>query len=86
MTPSVGEHRMRVRALGVWKQWADGDPVSDRSLRTVAAVLNQRAGLQRQLSASLPDDIQQPVRGPHPTAERDSIAARSSGPELGIER
>ncbi len=86
MTPSIGEHRMRVRALDVWKEWADGHPVPDRTLRTVAAVLNQRAGLQRQLSASLPDDIQQPVRGPHPTAERDSIATRSSGPELGIER
>jgi hypothetical protein len=86
MTPSAGEQRMRMRALEVWKQWAEGHPVPDRSLRTVAAVLNQRAGLQRQLSASLPDDIQQPVRGPRPTAERDPIATRSSGPELGIER
>ncbi len=44
MTPSVGEHRMRVRALDVWKDWADGHPVPDRSLRTVAAILAQRAG------------------------------------------
>ena len=28
MTPSVGEHRTHVRALEVWKHWADGHPVS----------------------------------------------------------
>ncbi len=69
MTPSVGEHRMRVRALTTWKQWADGHPVPDRSLRTVAAILNQRAGLQRQLAAALPDErspATPPSRPPRP--------------------
>jgi hypothetical protein len=85
MTPSVGEHRMRVRALTVWKDWADGQPVLDRPLRTVAAILNQRAGPQRQLAAALPDDIQQPVHRPDADAP-DLTAARSSTPELSIER
>jgi conjugative relaxase-like TrwC/TraI family protein len=85
MTPSVGEHRMRVRALTVWKDWADGQPVPDRALRTVAAILNQRAGPQRQLAAALPDDIQQPVHRPDADAP-DLTAARSSTPELSIER
>ena len=86
MTPSVGEHRIRVRALNVWKHWADGHPVPDRSLRTVAAILNQRAGLQRQLAASLPDDSDQPARRPDSAAERDLDATRSAEPNLGIER
>ena len=86
MKPSVGDHRMRVRALNVWKQWADGHPVPDRSLRTVAAILNQRAGLQRQLAAALPDDVHQPVPRPRPADARDLTVSRSSGPEPGIER
>jgi hypothetical protein len=86
MTPSVGEHRMRVRALNVWKHWADGHPVPDESLRTVAAILNQQAGLPRQLAAALPDDVHQPVRRPNPAATRNLSVSRSAGPELGIER
>jgi conjugative relaxase-like TrwC/TraI family protein len=85
-TPSVGEHRLRVRALNVWKHWADGHPVPDGSLRTVVAILNQRAGLQRQLAAVLPDDVHQPVRRHDPAATRDLPVSRSAGPELGIER
>ena len=86
MTPSVGEHRMRVRALTTWKHWADGHPVPDRSLRTVAAILNQRAGLQRQLAAALPDDVHQPVHRPNRADAQDLTASRSATPELGIER
>src|SRR5215211_4132515 len=44
MAPTVGEHQMRVRALNTWKHWADGHPVPDGSLRTITAILNQRAG------------------------------------------
>jgi hypothetical protein len=86
MTPSVGEHRMRVRALDVWKLWADGHPVPDRSLRSVAATLNQRAGLQRQLAAALPDDVQRPVHHPDRADAQDLTASRSAAPDLGIER
>ena len=86
MTPSVGEHRMRVRALDVWKHWADGHPVPDRSLRNVAAILNQRAGLQRQLAAALPEDVRQPVHRPDRADTQDLTASRSAAPEFGIER
>jgi hypothetical protein len=86
MTPTVGEHRMRVQALDVWKRWADGQPVPDRSLRTVAAILNQRAGLQRQLAAALPDDDRQRAHHPHRADAQDLTASRSAAPELGIER
>ena len=84
MTPSVGDHRMRVRALNTWMHWADGDPIPDSSLRTVAAILKQRAGLQCQLAAALPDDVHQPSHRPghgthHPTP------TRSPAPELGID-
>jgi hypothetical protein len=86
MRPSVGEHRIRVRALNMWKHWADGHPIPDRTLRTVAAVLNQRGGLQRQLAAALPADVNQPARPPRPDVTRDMTASRSAGPDLGIER
>jgi hypothetical protein len=86
MIPSVGEHRMRVRALEVWKHWADGQSVPNRSLRAVAAILNQRAGLERQLAAVLPDDVRDLVRRPHRAAAQDLTASRTAAPELGIER
>ena len=83
MTPSVGQHRMRVRALTTWKQWADGHPVPDRNLRTVAAILNQRAGPQRQLATALPD-LGPPTRRPDPATMHDPTATRSAAPEVGI--
>jgi conjugative relaxase-like TrwC/TraI family protein len=86
MTPKVDEHRMRVRALDVWKHWADGHPVPNRSLRTVAAILNQRTGLQRQLAAALPDDVQTSIHRPDRADEHDPTASRSAAPELGIEQ
>lgn len=85
LTPTVGEHRMRVEALTTWKHWADGDPVPDRALRTAAGVLNQRAGLQRQLAAALPDDVQTPTRRPDAVAVHHPTATPSAAPELGIE-
>ncbi|MGI9028584.1 MAG: MobF family relaxase [Ilumatobacteraceae bacterium] len=84
MTPSVGEHRMRVRALNTWKDWADGHPVPDSSLRTVAAIFTQRAGPQRQLAAALPDDLHQPSHRPDNGRHRPS-PNRSAAPELGID-
>jgi hypothetical protein len=85
MAPSVAELRTRVRALETWKLWADGHPVPDRALRTVAAILNQRAGIQRQLAVALPEHVRQPThrkaRGmPHQTP------TRNPEPELGIGR
>jgi len=86
MNPSLGERRTRVRALEVWKHWADGQPVPDPSLRTVAAILNQRAGLQRQLVAALPDDVRRSAHRPDRADPRDLTASRFAAPGLGIER
>ena len=85
MTPTVGELRMRVRALNTWKEWADGHPVPDRFLRTAAAILNERAGLGRQLAGLLSDDVRRPIGRPDRGLHRPSLT-RSAGPELGIER
>ena len=84
MTPSVGQHRTRVRALTTWKQWADGHPVPDRDLRTVAAILNQRAGPQHQLADSLPDALRPQTHRPDSGIMHDRTAARSAAPDLGI--
>ena len=86
MTPSVGEHRRRVRALTTWKQWADGQPVPDRDLRTDAAILNQRAGLQRQLAAALPHRVRPSIDHSDQGTVHDLTATRSATPELGIGR
>jgi conjugative relaxase-like TrwC/TraI family protein len=84
MTPSVDEYRMRVRALNTWKHWADGHPVPDRSLQTAAAILKQRAGLQRLLAAALHDDLDPPGHRPDRVGVPDPTATRSPAPELGI--
>jgi hypothetical protein len=84
MMPSVGEHRMRVRALDTWKQWGDGHPVPDRSLRAVAGILNLRGRVQRQLAAALADDVRPLIRRPDPSTPPSPTAARSAAPELGI--
>ena len=75
---------MRVRALTTWKHWADGHPVPDRALRTVAAILNQRAGPQRQLATALPDDLRPQTRRHDPRTTHDPTATRHAAPELGI--
>ncbi len=84
MTPTVGEHRMNVRALNTWKQWADGDPVPDGTMCSVYAILNQRAGVERHLAAALRDDIHPPIPRTDPVAAHDPTTTRSAARELGI--
>jgi hypothetical protein len=85
MAPSVGELRMRVRALDTWERWADGHPIAEQALRTAAAILDQRPGHQRMLAAAVHDDIDPVGRHRDPDRPATLQIARSPSPELGVE-
>jgi conjugative relaxase-like TrwC/TraI family protein len=86
MLPSVGEQRLRVRALTTWQQWAEGHDVPDRALRDAIAVLGQRPGMGRQLGAALLEHLGHPADlGPRLAHHLDNRVMRIAQHDLGIE-
>ena len=89
MTPSVGEHRIHVRALNTWKHWADGHDVPDGTLHTTFAVLAHRPGPERQLAAALRLALGTTTidgsESDRLTTPCETAAMRGSLPHLGIE-
>ena len=85
MLPTVGEHRLHVRSLTTWHHWAQGHDVPDQELHGAFAVLARQPGAERQLAATLRDQLGTPHHAVRPGHHLDDPGERAAGRDLGIE-
>jgi len=87
MLPSVGEHRLHVRALVTWQRWAQGHDLPNGTLHTTFAVLAQHTGVEQQLATALRNDLRgTPIdRGSCVAAHVDVPGVHVAQPDFGVE-
>ena len=87
MVPSVGEHRLHVRALRTWQRWAQGHDLPNGTVHTTFAVLAHQPGVEQQLATALRNNLRGTSieRASHGTAHIDLFRVHLAQPDFGIE-